>query len=120
MNELAKLSVDENLPTLTKAWEHNGEILGITEDGDLIVVARLTERHEARKAPPQPVSRARRKPQESPPGIPASLAAIAEVTEHYTPAEEPDKERETPEKNERERGSRKKKEEISTNPVQES
>jgi len=111
MNELEKLSVDENLPTLTKAWEHNDEILGITEDGDLIVVARLTERREARKAPPQLVSRSRRKPQEPPPGMTESPAASAELSEHYVPAAEPVKEREAPEKIERERGTRKKKEE---------
>jgi hypothetical protein len=116
MNELATLAVDEDLPTLIKAWEHNGEILGITEDGDLMVVARLTERREVRKAVPQSVSRARRKPQESPPGIPASLAASAELAEHYAPAEEADKEQEAPEKRERERGGRKKKEEVVSHP----
>ena len=29
------------VPTLTKVWEHNGEVLGIDENGDLVVVARL-------------------------------------------------------------------------------
>jgi hypothetical protein len=29
------------VPTLTKVWEHNDEILGINENGDLVVVARL-------------------------------------------------------------------------------
>jgi hypothetical protein len=119
VNELAKLSVDANLPTLTKAWEHNGEILGITEDGNLIVVAHLMERSEKRQEPPQSGQRTRRRRPEPPPGIPESLASSAELAEHYAPPEHaPDKEREAREKVERERGGRKKKEETISSPTQ--
>jgi len=119
MNELAKLSVDAHLPTLTRAWEHNGEILGITDDGNLIVVARLTERSEERQEPPQSVQRTRRRRPEPPPGIPESLASSAELAENYASREsDPDKEQEATEKVERERGGRKKKEEAISSPSQ--
>jgi hypothetical protein len=120
MNELAKLSVDANLPTLTKAWEHNGEILGITDDGNLIVVARLTQSSEAQRAAPQPVSRAKRRRQESSLGAPESLPSSTELSEQYAGEREdtPGKELEAPEKVERERGGRKRKEEAISNPFQ--
>ena len=43
MEQLEKLAVAEDVPLLTRAWEHNGEILGITTEGKLVVVARIVE-----------------------------------------------------------------------------
>jgi hypothetical protein len=52
MQELGKLQVSD-VPVVTKAWEHNGEILGITSAGELLVLARLAQEGEPKHITPQ-------------------------------------------------------------------
>jgi hypothetical protein len=61
MEPINKLQMG-NVPTLSKVWEHNSEVLGIDENGDLVVVARLAsnegthsvQQRQERKRPPHP------------------------------------------------------------------
>jgi hypothetical protein len=41
MEPLAKPTVSAEVPLIARAWEHNGEILGLDLDGELVVLARL-------------------------------------------------------------------------------
>jgi hypothetical protein len=67
MEELKRLEAT-NVPTLTKAWQHNGEILGISTDGELVVVARLVvdEKETVFKTAPSARKRAPGKKKETP------------------------------------------------------
>jgi len=57
------------LPALTKMWQHNGEVLGMDEAGDLAVVARIIDNDTgAGNTNPRP-KRAPRKKKE---GVPKS------------------------------------------------
>jgi hypothetical protein len=41
MGPLDKPTVSAEVPLIARAWEHNGEILGLDLDGELVVLARL-------------------------------------------------------------------------------
>ena len=45
MKEIEKLE-DKNVPLLAKAWIHNSEILGVTREGNLVVVAKIIGEQE--------------------------------------------------------------------------
>jgi hypothetical protein len=87
MEPLEKIKEGEHVPMLTRAWEHNGEILGIDLEGALVVVARLrpAEGTEARAGGSSRAPGARKKPgprrrpgASSPPGEGRSASAEPE------------------------------------------
>lgn len=63
MNEIQKLE-EKNVPLLAKAWMHNNEILGVTREGDLMIVAKIVGESEDSIFNPVPEvkKRAPRKP----------------------------------------------------------
>ena len=62
MEQLEKLLINENIPTLTRVWEHNGEILGIDLEGNLLIVAHLaTEETRERRTKSSRSSAVRKK-----------------------------------------------------------
>jgi hypothetical protein len=40
MSDIAQLE-DTNVPLIARAWIHNGEILGVTREGTLLLIARI-------------------------------------------------------------------------------
>jgi hypothetical protein len=40
MTDIEQLE-DKDVPLIARAWIHNGEILGVTRDGKLLIVARI-------------------------------------------------------------------------------
>jgi len=88
MNPLEKVSRAEDVPVLTRAWEHSGEILGVTPDGELVIVARLVtaEGEEPRATSGSKQRKPRKKPSArqrlSPPELPS------EETEESAESEE--------------------------------
>ena len=64
MSEIGKLD-DQHVPQVSKAWIHNEEILGVTREGNLIILARIVGESEDSIFNPIPEAKKRpsRKPQ---------------------------------------------------------
>ena len=60
MNELNKLE-EKDVPIIARAWIHNGEILGVTREGNLLIVAKIVgEQEDSVFNPiPEPAKKAR-------------------------------------------------------------
>ena len=70
MNDIERLE-EKDVPMLAKAWIHNGEILGITREGKLMIVAKIVGEAEDSLFNPVPeVRRSHRKKKEVPLGPP--------------------------------------------------
>jgi hypothetical protein len=76
MSEIGKLD-DQHVPQVAKAWIHNEEILGVTREGDLIILAKIVGESEDSIFNPIPEAK-KRPPRKSQPKTNASAPTTAE------------------------------------------
>ena len=84
MSEIGKLD-DHNVPQVAKAWIHNEEILGVTREGDLIMLARIVG--ESEDSIFNPIPDAKKRPPRKPQPKTTSSANTTDESEPTEPRE---------------------------------